>query len=143
MTFSKRSISKLATCHKDLQLVMETAIEVSRVDFGVSEGHRSIVRQLELFNEGFSQKDGIVNLSNHNYTPSRAADIFGWVNGRLTYKLDVMCYLAGLIEGISEVLYNEGRINHKIRWGGNWDMDGEILTDQSFDDTPHFELLIK
>jgi hypothetical protein len=27
-----------------------------------------------------------------------------------------------------------------LRWGGNWDMDAEILTDQNFDDYPHVEI---
>jgi hypothetical protein len=28
-----------------------------------------------------------------------------------------------------------------IRWGGNWDMDGEPITDQDFQDLVHFELI--
>lgn len=28
-----------------------------------------------------------------------------------------------------------------IRWGGNWDMDGEPVTDQNFQDLVHFELV--
>ncbi len=27
-----------------------------------------------------------------------------------------------------------------LRWGGNWNMDAEILTDQGFDDYPHVEI---
>jgi len=27
----------------------------------------------------------------------------------------------------------------KIRWGGNWDMDGEPVTDQEFQDLVHYE----
>jgi len=26
-----------------------------------------------------------------------------------------------------------------LRWGGNWDMDGEPITDQDFQDLVHFE----
>jgi peptidoglycan L-alanyl-D-glutamate endopeptidase CwlK len=28
----------------------------------------------------------------------------------------------------------------KLRWGGNWDRDGEPVTDQDFQDLVHFEL---
>ena len=47
----------------------------------------------------------------------------------------------GHINGVAEMLYKQGGITHKLRWGGNWDMDGEILIDQSFDDRPHVELI--
>lgn len=141
MTFSERSLERLSTCHADLQLVMNTAIGISRVDFGIAEGHRSVERQTELYKKGFSQKDGIAFRSKHNYEPSRAVDIYSWVNGMTNYRLDIMTYLAGLIEGTSEILYAAKQINHRVRWGGNWDMDGEIITDQTFIDTPHYELI--
>ena len=32
------------------------------------------------------------------------------------------------------------RLGYKIRWGGDWDRDGD-LTDQTFMDLGHFEIL--
>ena len=143
MKFSEKSLERLATCDKDLQLVMNTAIKVSRVDFGIDEGHRSVERQQQLYKQRppVTTKDGIVFRSKHNYEPSRAVDIYPWVNGAKNYRLDIMTYMAGLIEGISEILFLAGQTTHRIRWGGNWDMDGEIITDQTLIDTPHFELI--
>jgi len=40
----------------------------------------------------------------------------------------------------AERLYNEGKITHKLRWGGDWDSD-KVFDDQNFDDLPHFELV--
>ena len=74
--FSKRSIDKLNTCHKDLQLIMNTVISVSNIDFGISEGHRSIELQNKYFKEGKSQIDGITKKGKHNYDPSLAVDMF-------------------------------------------------------------------
>jgi hypothetical protein len=30
-----------------------------------------------------------------------------------------------------------------VRWGGNWDRDNEVVTDQKFDDLVHFEITDK
>lgn len=140
--FGKRSQTQLDTCHKDLQLIANEALKVSRVDFSIIEGARSVELQQKYFKEGKSKIDGIKIKGNHNYQPSRAFDIAVYVSGKpkLTYDPNHLCYIAGIIIGISERLYSSGQTNHKIRWGGNWDRDGEILTDQNFDDMPHFEL---
>ena len=128
------SKERLATCHEDLQQVINRAIRISSVDFGVAEGHRSIERQQELFNAGKSKINGIDTKGKHNYVPSQAVDIYGWVNGHINYDTNVLCYLAGVILTCGEL------IGVKLRWGGNWDMDGVIITDQSFDDLVHFEI---
>jgi hypothetical protein len=39
------------------------------------------------------------------------------------------------------MLYEQEKITSKLKWGANWDMDGEIITDQGFMDLPHFELI--
>jgi len=114
---------------------MYRALQVSVIDFGIAEGHRSIARQQELFADGKTQKDGIHDLSKHNYTPSLAVDIYGWVDGKMDYSVPVMCYLAGVVMTVASEL------GHQLRWGGNWDGDGTVLTDQNFNDLPHFELI--
>lgn len=136
----KSSEAKLSTCHPHLQLVARKAIEVSDVDFGISEGHRSIEKQKEYFDKGLSKIDGITRKGKHNYEPSLALDIYAFVNGKASYDPEHLTYLAGIFTAVANILYARGEISHKIRWGGNWDMDGEILLDQSFDDRPHIEL---
>lgn len=139
--FGNTSKERLATCHPELRLVLETAIKVSPVDFGIAEGHRSLEKQLEYFNAGKSKVDGVKRKGKHNMTPSWAADIYPYVNGKADWNAETLSYLAGLIQGIANMLFQEGKISHVLRWGGNWDMDGEILFDQKFDDRPHLELV--
>lgn len=134
------SVDRLYTCHIDLILVAKEAIKVSDVDFGISEGNRSLKRQKLLFDAGKSKIDGITKKGNHNYSPSRAFDVYAYVNGKASWRESYLAYLGGVIMGTANRLYEEVKIKHKIRWGGNWDMDGEIITDQSFIDMPHFEL---
>ena len=143
--FGTRSQKQLDTCHKDLQLVANESLKVSRVDFSIIEGTRPLELQQKYFREGKSKIDGIKIKGNHNYQPSRAFDIAVYVSGKpkLTYDISHLTYIGGVIEAVGQSLYNQGRINHTIRWGGNWDRDGEILYDQNFDDLPHFELKTK
>ena len=149
MNFGKVSKDRLSTCHKDLQLIMNLAIEISNIDFGISEGHRSIERQKELYDQGRTTPgkivtwiDGETKKGKHNYSPSMAVDIYPWINGKVQWDNEHLIYLAGLIHGVAEILYAKGEITHTIRWGGNFDMDGELLEETSVD-RPHFELVKK
>ena len=144
--FGKNSAKKLSTCHIDLQRIMNLAISRSKVDFGISEGHRTVERQKELYDQGKSKIDGISKLGKHNYNPSLAVDIYCYHSDRETrskiaYSKSHLAYIAGIVDTVAQELYNKGEITHKIRWGGNWDNDGVIDFDQSFDDFPHFELI--
>lgn len=145
-TFGNRSINNLDTCHEDLQKIHKLAIRRTRIDYGISEGHRSLERQKELFDEGRSKIDGIEKKGKHNFDPSLATDIYIYhpdpdTRRELVYDTGSLCYLAGVILSCAEELLEQNEISHSIRWGGNWDKDGVILKDQSFDDLPHFELI--
>lgn len=140
--FSQRSKKQLATLHDDLKLIMEETIKVSPIDFILVEGHRSLERQYELYKKGLSKLDGVRTKSKHNSFPSMAIDICAYVplKPRLAYDVNHLCLIAGVVIAVADHLYQLGSISHVIRWGGNWDQDGEIITDQNFDDLPHFEL---
>lgn len=145
-SFGVRSLSILKSCHIDLQLIFSTAISLSPVDFGIAEGHRDIERQKKLYDEGKSKIDGTTQLGKHNHNPSLAVDIFIYhpdpaTRRRLAYNKESLCLVAGVILSCAEDLYSKGLVLSRARWGGNWDMDGEILTDQSFEDLVHFELI--
>ena len=144
--FGNSSKTKLETCHEDLQTVLHLAISRSRIDFGITEGHRSLERQKQLFNEGRSKIDGVKKKGKHNSNPSMAADIYIYhpdpdTRSKLAYDKPSLCYIAGVVISCAGELLEKGEITHTIRWGGNWDKDGVILQDQSFDDLPHFELV--
>lgn len=146
--FSKTSQRRLDTCHTDLQIIMEIALANSNMDFGISEGYRSPKRQMELYASGrtrpgpiLTNVDGVKTIGKHNSAPSLAVDIFAWTNGGVSWEEKDLCYLAGIITAVANMLLDQDRISHKLRWGGNWDGDGTIINDQKFKDLPHFELI--
>lgn len=146
--FGKVSKDNLDTCHPDLMKILELAIKRSDVDFGVTEGHRSLERQQQLFKEGKSKIDGINKKGMHNYNPSLAADLYAYHSEKITrvriaYDKVHLAYIAGVIQSCAKELFEKGEVSHVIRWGGNWNSNGVIDYDQSFDDYPHVELLKK
>lgn len=142
-SWGQRSSDVLSTLHPDLAKVMNLAIKHSTIDFGLVEGYRSVERQNILFKAGKSRIDGIRKKGKHNYNPSLAVDII--ISAKeipsLGYDWNHLSYVAGVVQTCASILYEAGEITHKVRWGGNWDMDGIILIDQEFDDGPHFELV--
>lgn len=133
--FGTTSKERLATCHEDLQKVFEAAIALSPVDFGIACGHRSIDDQKKAFDEGKSKIDGINKKGKHNYSPSLAVDVYAFVNGKASWEVHHLCIIIGVVLAVAN---NYGI---KLRSGANWDKDGEFITDQKFQDLPHFELI--
>ena len=142
----KGSLKKLESVHHDLVKIIKLAITRTPVDFGISEGHRSLERQKELYDQGKSKIDGINKKGKHNYNPSLAIDLYAYhpdiaTRKKIAYDVPTLCIIAGVIISCADELKAKGDIKHSLRWGGNWDNDGVILYDQSFDDLPHFELV--
>lgn len=131
--FGASSLARLETCDPRLQVVMKAAISQGIMDMTVTEGHRDQATQDKYFSEGKSR----VQYPNgkHNSIPSMAVDVAPFVNGKLSYDQRHCCHMAGIILGIAASL------GVKLRWGGNWDSDGEPVTDQDFQDLVHFELV--
>lgn len=124
--FSARSKGNLETCHKDLQTVMNQAINT--VDFTVIEGHRGEERQNKAYDDGFSKLR--FPKSKHNKTPSMACDIIpypftSWDDNEAFLKIGYY------ILGVADMLKECGVIKHDVVWGGTW---------ENFPDSPHFEL---
>lgn len=143
--FGRRSLKKLNTAHPDLIAIMTLAISRTRVDFGISEGYRTIGRQFELFLAGKSKIDGYKRKGKHNEKPSLAVDIYTYhpdyeTRQKLAYDKVHLAYIAGVVIACAQELYQAGQITHLVRWGANWDKDGVIDFDQKFDDYPHFEI---
>jgi len=150
----RTSNKRLNTANNDIQLVIREAIKVTQIDFGVAQCERTIIQQQLYFDNGKSKVnpkaydtieellskgkhivDGVIRKK------SDAVDIYAYVNGRANWDKASLCYLGGVITSTANRLFNEERISNKIRWGGNWDNDGEIITDQLFQDLPHYESL--
>jgi len=144
--FGKHSKKRIKECHPYLKSILELAIKRSRVDFGVSEGHRSLERQQELYARGLTKINGTTKKGKHNKFPSEAADIYAYhrlskYRKIMAYDKTHLAYIAGVIDCCAKELKNIGEINCDIRWGGDWNKNGVIDIDQSFDDFPHFEIV--
>jgi len=140
MKFSKRSFDRLSTCHPDLQKVMLTAIQVTRVDFSIVEGHRTLAKQIEYFKAGKSRIDGVNKRGKHMEYPSLAVDICAYVQGKADWSDVHLGYLGGLILGVADDLYSKGEISRRLTWGADWDNDGVLVYDHTLKDLPHYQL---
>ena len=143
--FGAASKKKLEDVHEDLVKILNLAVSRSPIDFGISEGHRSIERQKELYAQGKSKIDGVNKKGKHNYFPSLAVDVYVYhsdaaTRRKICFDTNHLSLIAGVIIATQKELLEKGEISNSIRWGGNWDGDGVIVYDQSFLDMPHFEL---
>lgn len=131
--FGNQSKENLSTCRLELQRVAWHALSLNIVDFACIEGHRGKEKQNEYFAAGKSR----VQWPNgkHNKKISEAFDLVPYVNGRASWVVSHCIFLAGI------VLASAAMLGYKVRWGGNWDMDGEVMTDQKFQDLVHYELV--
>jgi len=146
--YSNNSKAELATCHDDLQIVFNEVIKVTNVDLIIVNGNRSIQEQQDMYAQGrtkpgaiITNVDGVNDIGKHNELPAKAVDICCYVNGKASWEIKHLCYLGGVVMSTANRLYEEGKIKHRIRWGGNWDGDGEIISDQNLVDGPHYEII--
>lgn len=134
--FSKKSLERLATCHEDLQVLASEVLKIH--DCTVVCGYRNKEEQNRFFAEGVSK----LRYPNgkHNQIPSRAIDLGPYVRNQSLYDREQVLLFAGIVIGVAHMLYQDGRMKHKIRWGGDWDSDNNFK-EHSFFDGIHFELV--
>ncbi len=131
--FSSASLAALAKCHPHLQAIAQAAIR--EIDFKVLDSTRGRDAQERAFNGGFSKVH--FGDSAHNYVPAIAFDLFpapyDWKNREAFIRL------SKVILPLPEKLGLEGLDGKplKLRWGGDWDMNGDIRDGW---DMPHYEL---
>lgn len=116
---SARSLKALEGVHKDLVAVVKRAIQITLMDFVVTEGLRSRERQAHLVKSGASKTMNSRHLTGH------AVDLVAWKNGTISYAPADMKLLSLAMKQAAEEL------KIAMDWGGDW---------KSFVDTPHYEL---
>lgn len=131
-SWGKRSLKVYKELHPILQYYCNRVLQ-EVADISLVCGHRTQKEQNEAFENGFSKvrwPDG-----KHNQLPSVAVDLQPYPYPEDAMKLrQALGYIAGRM---IEMAATDGI---EIRWGGDWDQDGEVL-DQTFDDLFHLELL--
>ena len=131
--FGRQSERHLETVAPSLQNLMRQALALELIDFSITEGFRPRYVQDEYYSQGKSKVRW--PHSRHNAQPyAMAVDAAPYVRGKISYDYRHCCFLAGVILGLAK------KISVHVRWGGNWDMDLEPVTDQDFQDLVHYEL---
>lgn len=117
--FSQRSENNLRSVHPDLVKVVRLALELSPVDFGITEGLRTVERQKQLVAEGNSQTMNSRHISGH------AVDVFAYPTPAGSW--DWQYY-----QQISQAFKLAGKnLGIPVEWGGDW---------KTLKDGPHFQL---
>ena len=121
--FGKKSKQRLKGVNTKLVNVLNELIKI--MDVTIIEGLRTQERQNELVANGASK----TKYSKH--IQGKAVDLapypIDWEDRERFH------YMGGMIRGIAH------QLNVPVRWGGDWDGDGEIK-DNSFDDLVHIEI---
>lgn len=105
--------------HPDLVKVIRRAIQISKIDFKVLEGVRSVARQRELVKKGASQTMKSRHI--HGF----AVDIAPFVEGQIRWDWPLYYELAATVKQAAK------DVGVPVEWGGNW---------KSFKDGPHWQL---
>jgi|TARA_R110000803_G_scaffold204584_1_gene270706 peptidoglycan L-alanyl-D-glutamate endopeptidase CwlK len=143
---SERSLDRLKGVDQKLVDVVKRAIDITEIDFGVTEGLRTLSRQKQLVEKGASQTLKSKHLG------GRAVDLAAYVGPRISWELAVYDDVAEAIRQAANEL------DVTIRWGAAWhknltdtEMSAEALMNEYIDlrrsqsrrpfiDAMHFEL---
>ena len=105
---SQRSLSRLEGVNEDLVSVVKWAIDITNVDFGVTEGMRSEETQAKYVAAGKSQT------MKSKHLVGQAVDLVAYIDGAVSWELNVYDDVAAAIRlGAKE-------IGIPIRWGAAW-----------------------
>ena len=147
--FGKKSASLLATTHPDLQKVAKEALSISKVDFGIIEGRRSVDKQTQYVKAGLSQTMKSRHLTGH------AIDCIPFVDGKFDDKTEDNFTI--MAEAFREAAI---KLEIEILWGRAWlmalnyypsaqaAMDAYVAKRRAehrtpFMDGPHFQLTFR
>jgi len=129
--WGKKSMLNRATLTPNLRKIADKVLGYDVIDCMVDCSYRDKAEQHRLYLLDKSKVEW--PLSKHNHLPSKAMDLVPVINRRASWNHYHCSVLAGL------VLAAASELGIRIRWGGNWDMDHEPITDQDFQDLAHFE----
>ena len=150
MTFklSSRSMKKLKGVDEDLVAVVKDAIGITKVDFGVTFGLRTLEEQKKLYESGRSQT------MKSKHLEGRAVDLVAYFGSDISWELNVY-------DDICDAMAEAARKNDvAIKWGAAWS-EGDIREyagtaedamnayvdlrrsegRRPFIDAPHFEMM--
>ena len=148
-SLSSRSLKKLEGVDDTLVEVVKEAIQLTKVDFGVTFGMRTLEQQKELYDSGRSQT------MKSKHLDGRAVDLVAYFGSDVSWELNVY-------DDICDAMAEAARRNTlAIKWGAAWS-EGDIRTypgtsenammayvdlrrsqdRRPFIDAPHFEMMM-
>ena len=144
---SQKSLDRLEGVNDDMVRVVKKAIELTKVDFGVICGLRTVEEQEELVAKGASQT------MKSKHIDGLAVDLMAYLGGRASWELN-------LYDDIADAMKEAAKLeNVGVRCGAAWQIDNMADWDgtmeeamnayidlrrsqgrRPFIDGPHFEL---
>jgi len=144
---SQKSLDRLNGVNDDMVRVVKKAIELTKIDFGVICGLRTVEEQEELVAKGASQT------MKSKHIDGLAVDLMAYLGGRASWELN-------LYDDIADAMKEAAKLeNVGVRWGAAWQIDNMADWDgtmeeamnayidlrrsqgrRPFIDGPHFEL---
>lgn len=120
--FSQRSLNRLEGVKPELVAVANRAIEITTVDFGITEGLRTVERQKQLVAQGRSQ-----TMKSRHITGD-AVDVAAYMNGEVCWELAVY-------DNIADAFAQAGReLGVGVLWGAAWTVTDITKFDGTMED---------
>ena len=154
--YSSASLTQRATLHPHLREILDNVLITD--DHAIIEGVRSRENQLGAFHRGHSKVDPRVQAWPHMARAdgsSWAADVVPCIRGQRVatdaehfggHQMAQFAWFLRKVKDVSIRHFDTVKIINGERWrlrlGVDWDDDGEILTDQTFQDWFHIELVL-
>ena len=108
---SQKSLDRLKGVDDDMVRVVKKAIELTKVDFGVICGLRTVEEQEELVAKGASQT------MKSKHIDGLAVDLMAYLGGRASWELN-------LYDDIADAMKEAAKLeNVGVRWGAAWQID--------------------
>ena len=153
-SLSSRSRGKLEGVQPDMVAVVERAIELTKVDFGVTYGVRTLEEQKRLYESGRSQTMNSKHLLQDDTSYSHAVDVVAYDGSDVVWEINVY---DDICDAFKQAAEEKGVA---IKWGAAWS-EGDIRSysgtaedamnayidlrrsqgRRPFIDGPHFELM--
>ena len=118
-TFSEKSNTKLEGVDERLIRIATLALQLSPVDFGITEGVRTLERQKQLVKAGASRT------LRSKHLEGKAIDVVAYLDGEVRWDWPLYEKIAKAFKQAADEL------GYKITWGGSW---------ATFKDGPHFQI---
>jgi len=151
---SNRSLGKLEGVHPDMVATVKRAIELTKVDFGITCGLRTVEEQKRLVATGRSQTMNSKHIPQSDEY-SHAVDCLAYVDGDVCWEINVYDDICDAMAAAAK------EVGASIKWGAAWS-EGDIRaykgtaedamnayidlrrsqSRRPFIDGPHFELMV-